>query len=330
MPVQVESRQARAIQVTPSAALELMWVLHNAEADHVLDGGRFASLEPVRIAHGQALQSFWGDDVRGFTEMVVLAQRSGTLQELEVERFFARLEKAATSDQAIPSLLSESPAERVAIARRLELLRTDAGLRARYIGLLETVWDSVKAEWDATGRQAVVTMAREWQKRLEQGVSYLELLQRRRLWPSRPELDELAEADAAEGRLVLSPGWFYGDIHVVELDGMMYAGRGIRPKGDEEDCRHAANHVSNTLKTFADPTRLAILLWLAHQPASVTEVARHFKLSQPTVSAHVQLLREAGVLEEKSEGRSSKLSANEESLRRVFGGALDELLEHFV
>ena len=36
MPVQVESRQARAIQVTPSAALELMWVLHNAEADHVL------------------------------------------------------------------------------------------------------------------------------------------------------------------------------------------------------------------------------------------------------------------------------------------------------
>jgi DNA-binding transcriptional ArsR family regulator len=330
MPVQVESRQARAIQVTPSAALELMWVLHNAEADHVLEGGRFASLEPVRIAHGQALQSFWGDDVRGFTEMVVLAQRSGTLQELEVERFFARLEKAATSDQAIPSLLSESPAERVAIARRLELLRTDAGLRARYIGLLETVWDSVKAEWDATGRQAVLTMAREWQRRLEQGVSYLELLQRRRLWPSRPELDELAEADAAEGRLVLSPGWFYGDIHVVELDGMMYAGRGIRPKGDEEDCRHAANHVSNSLKTFADPTRLAILLWLAHQPASVTEVARHFKLSQPTVSAHVQLLREAGVLEEKSEGRSSKLSANEESLRRVFGGALDELLEHFV
>jgi DNA-binding transcriptional ArsR family regulator len=284
----------------------------------------------VRIAHGQALQSFWGDDVRGFTEMVVLAQRSGTLQDLEIERFFAGLEKAATSDQAIPSLLSESPAERAAIARRLELLRTDAGQRARYIGLLETVWDSVKAEWDATGRQAVITMAREWQRRLEQGVSYLELLQRRRLWPSRPELDELAEADAAEGRLVLSPGWFYGDIHVVELDGMMYAGRGIRPKGDEEDYRHAANHVSNSLKTFADPTRLAILLWLAHQPASVTEIARHFKLSQPTVSAHVQLLREAGVLEEKSEGRSSKLSANEESLRRVFGGALDELLEHFV
>jgi DNA-binding transcriptional ArsR family regulator len=328
MPVQVESRQTLRIQVAPSAALELMWVLHNAKADHVLEG-RFSSLEPVRVRLGPALKSFWADDVRGFTEMVVLAQRSGSLRELDIDAFFAGLDQAARSSAATPSLLSESPAERAAIARRLELLRSDPGIRAGYIELLERVWAAVNAEWEATGRHAVVATAREWQRRLEQGVSYMELLQRRRLWPSRPELDELAESDAAEGRLVLSPGWFYGDIHVVELDGMMYAGRGVRPKGDEEGCRHTASHVSTSLKTFADPTRLAILLWLAHQPASVTEIARHFKLSQPTVSAHVQLLREAGVLEEKSEGRSAKLSANEESLRRVFSGAQDELLEHF-
>jgi DNA-binding transcriptional ArsR family regulator len=328
MPVQVESRQALSTQVVPSAALELMWVLHNATADHVLEG-RFASLEPVRVALGPALKSFWSDDFRGFTEMVVLAQRSGTLRELDIDAFFARLDRAAASVAETPSLLSESPAERVAIGRRLDLLRTDARLRAGYAALLEKVWSSVKTEWESAGRPAVVSAARDWQRRLEQGVSYMELLQRRRLWPSRPELDELAEADAAEGRLVISPGWFYGDIHVVELDGMMYAGRSIRPKGDEEDCRHTASHVSSTLKVFADPTRLAILLWLAHQPASVTEIARHFKLSQPTVSAHVQLLRDAGVLEEKSEGRSAKLSANEESLRRVFSGAQDELLEHF-
>jgi len=328
MPVQVESRQTLGIVVAPSAALELMWVLHNAKADHVLEG-RFASLETVRVTHGPALKAFWADDLRGFTEMVVLAHRSGTLQELDIDRFFAGLEKAATSDDDIPSLLSESPAERVAIAKRLALLRTDAGLRARYGRLLEMVWASVRLEWESTGRQAVVAVGREWQRRLEHGVNYMELLQRRRLWPSRPELDELAEADAAEARLVLSPGWFYGDIHVVELDGMMYTGRGVRPKGDEEGCRHTASHVSTSLKAFADPTRLAILLWLAHQAASVTEIARHFKLSQPTVSAHVQLLREAGLLEEKTEGRSGKLSANEQSLRRVLSAAQDELLEHF-
>lgn len=328
MPIQVESRPALAIQVAPSAALELMWVLHNAKADHVLKG-RFASLEPVRVAHGPALRSFWGDEVRGFTEMVVLAQRSGALRELAIDGFFKGLEQAATSDAATPSLLSESPAERIAIGKRLDILRTDAKVRARYAGLLKDVWGAVRGEWESTGRQAVVAAGREWQRRLEQGTGFMELLQRRRLWPSRPELDELAEVDAAEGRMILSPGWFFGDIHVVELDGTMYAGRGVRSRGDEDECLHAGKHVAASLKAFADPTRLAILLWLAHQPASVTEVARHFKLSQPTVSAHVQLLREAGVLEEKSEGRSAKLSASEESLRRVFAEAQDLLLEHF-
>jgi DNA-binding transcriptional ArsR family regulator len=328
MPVQVESRTALSLQVAPSAAFELMWVLHNAKASHQLQG-RFASLEPVRVAHGPALNSFWADDVRGFTEMVVLAQRAGALRELDIDRFFAGLEQAATSDSPTPSLLSESPAERIAIGKRLDLLRTDAKLRARYAALLETVWDAVRAEWETTGRRAVVSAGREWQRRLEQGAGYMELLQRRRLWPSRPDLDELADADAGEGRLILSPGWFYGDIHVVEMDGTMYAGRGVRSKGDEDECRHTAKHVSAGLRAFADPTRLAILLWLAHQPASVTEVARHFKLSQPTVSAHVQLLREAGVLEEKSEGRSAKLSANEESVRRIFTESQDHVLEHF-
>src|SRR3981081_4377842 len=102
MPVQAESRQALRIQVAPSAALELMWVLHNATADHVLEG-RFASLERGRGAHGPALRSFWADDVRGFTEMVVLAQRSGTLQELEIDAFFKRLDRAAMSNTATPA-----------------------------------------------------------------------------------------------------------------------------------------------------------------------------------------------------------------------------------
>jgi DNA-binding transcriptional ArsR family regulator len=87
--------------------------------------------------------------------------------------------------------------------------------------------------------------------------------------------------------------------------------------------------VSNTLKAFADPTRLAILIWLAHEPASVTEISRHFKLSQPTVSAHVQLLRAGGVIEERPAGRRSLLSVRAESVREVLGGAEEALLKEF-
>ncbi|OLB91697.1 MAG: hypothetical protein AUI15_22490 [Actinobacteria bacterium 13_2_20CM_2_66_6] len=83
------------------------------------------------------------------------------------------------------------------------------------------------------------------------------------------------------------------------------------------------------MKALADPTRLTILLRLARQPASVTEIARQLKLSQPTVSAHVQVLREAGLLEERAVGRTAELSASEEGLRRLFSRTEDSLVRMF-
>jgi DNA-binding transcriptional ArsR family regulator len=312
--------------VVPSAALELMWILHNGGADHVLEG-RFASLEAMRAALGPTLRSFWGDGVRGFGEMVVLAERSGSLRDLDIDGFLAGAESAAASSAPTPSLLSETPAERAAIDKRLGALRADPKLRARYLDLLKQVWEAVRVEWEETGRAAVIAAARDWQKQLADGVPFRDLLQRTRLWPGRPEFEGLADAAAAEGRVVLTPGWFFGDIHVEEIDGWMFLGRGIRPHSHEADLRHTANHVSKTMKAFADPTRLAILMWLAQRPASVTEIARQFKLSQPTVSSHVQLLRDAGVIEDRPSGRSSSLSVPEESLREVLGGAEEALLK---
>ena len=338
MPIESNRPETANLRVTASAVLELMWVLHNGGADHELEG-RFATTEPIRIKYGPALRSFWPDRIRGFTEMVVLAERSGTLLDSDIRGFFAAFERAATSregdihdffaDARIPSLLSETPAERATVARRLEALRTDAGVRERYVSMLKEVWEAIRVEWEERGRAAVMAATREWQKQLAEGTPYRELLQRTRLWPGRADLDEIADADAAEGRMVLTPGWFFGDIHVVEIDGTMYLGRGIQPNGDFADQRHTAKHVSKTLKAFADPTRLSILMWLAHKPASVTEISRHFKLSQPTVSAHIQLLREAGVIEDRPAGRSSLLSVREESVREVLGGAEEALLKEF-
>jgi DNA-binding transcriptional ArsR family regulator len=326
MPIQSERAQLVGIQVVPSAALELMWVLHSSGADHVLEG-RFASLEPVRVTFGPTLRSFWGDGVRGLGEMVVLADRSGSLLDTDLRGFFAGVERAAASSAPTPSLLSESPAERTAIDKRLDSLRADPDVRRRYIALLQEVWEAVRIEWEESGRAAVIAATRDWQRQLADGIPFRELLQRTRLWPGRPDFEGLADAAAADGRMVLTPGWFFGDIHVEELDGWMYLGRGIQPHSHDADLRQTANHVSKTMKAFADPTRLAILMWLAQRPASVTEISRQFKLSQPTVSAHVQLLREAGVIEDRPNGRSSLLSVSEESVREVLGGAEESLLK---
>jgi ArsR family transcriptional regulator len=51
-------------------------------------------------------------------------------------------------------------------------------------------------------------------------------------------------------------------------------------------------------KALADPTRLEILRLLAAQrgPTCVCDVVAHFGLSQPTISHHLSVLREAGLV----------------------------------
>ena len=67
------------------------------------------------------------------------------------------------------------------------------------------------------------------------------------------------------------------------------------PLSEEEAARHAG-----LLKALADPTRLRILAILAAQPASeplcACDVETAFDLSQPTISHHLKVLREAGLV----------------------------------
>ncbi len=52
-------------------------------------------------------------------------------------------------------------------------------------------------------------------------------------------------------------------------------------------------------QALSDPTRRAILTRLAKGPASVTELAKPFKISQPAVSRHLKVLEQAGLLARK-------------------------------
>lgn len=325
----LDSSESSGIKVRTSAPLELMWVLHNCTAEHVL-GGPLASLESTRLELGAEINAFWSDGTRGFADVFVLAERAGTLFDLDLDRFFSRVDEAAQKTPEKLSLLSESPEERIALMGRLGRLRSDPALRRAYISLLRKVWESVRAEWESTGRRVVAAAASEWSRGLNEGTSYRELLVRHRLWDGRPELDELADAAAAAGRLVISPGWYFGKIHAIELDGDVYLGRWVRPKDEDATRQQVAARVAGKLKVLADPTRLGILLWLARRPASVTEIAGHFNLSQPTISAHVQILREAGLLDEKQLGRSAMLTASEQGLKRLFDGAEESMLRLFV
>jgi len=57
-----------------------------------------------------------------------------------------------------------------------------------------------------------------------------------------------------------------------------------------------SERLNATFAALADPTRRAILARLASGDASVTELAKPFRMSQPAISKHLKVLERAGLI----------------------------------
>jgi DNA-binding transcriptional ArsR family regulator len=57
-----------------------------------------------------------------------------------------------------------------------------------------------------------------------------------------------------------------------------------------------ADRLDSTFAALADPTRRAILARLASGEATVTELARPFRMTLPAVSKHLKVLERAGLI----------------------------------
>ena len=64
-----------------------------------------------------------------------------------------------------------------------------------------------------------------------------------------------------------------------------------------------SDQLSVTFAALADPTRRAILARVAEGEATVMELAEPFKLKLPTVSKHLKVLRQAGLV---TQGRQAQ------------------------
>ncbi len=70
---------------------------------------------------------------------------------------------------------------------------------------------------------------------------------------------------------------------------------------------------------IADPTRRALLLRLAEEgERSVNELLEPLPISQPAVSKHLRILREAGLARSRKQGRRRLYAIEPARLRQVF------------
>lgn len=71
---------------------------------------------------------------------------------------------------------------------------------------------------------------------------------------------------------------------------------------------------NDTFAALAHPLRREIVERLSRGPATVGEVTRDFAVSKPTISRHLRMLEEAGVVSRVIVGRNHRLALRPETL----------------
>lgn len=82
--------------------------------------------------------------------------------------------------------------------------------------------------------------------------------------------------------------------------------------------------IDDTLRALADPTRREILRSLREADLSAGEIAGRFAMTAPSISHHLNVLKEAGLVEAVRNGRHIIYSLNS----TVFQEILQELMDY--
>jgi ArsR family transcriptional regulator len=310
----------RTLRSAPSLACDLSWILSVAVRPHWRP--KFPTVSEHLIHReelSERIRTFWSDADHEtcFTETQILAHHAGALEETSPEALWEALEGAISTVPTDMGLESESAEDRVIFLRRLVRLKESRALFRSYVDLLREVWEPVDEMWQArlpmleeAGRQVVAE--------LEGG---------------RPLSDVFGEAceiftsmvsdisrrlDAGHPLLVV-PCLFFGKSLYLEFPGLTIVGSGFRR--NDAAARARTESLARRLKTVADPTRLALLHYLAAHPSTVGDLATSFGLAQPTVSMHMKTLRQSGLVRSERRDGRVRLSADPDAVEMM----LDEL-----
>lgn len=264
---------------------------------------------------------------REYGELLVAAWQAGMLLENDVESFLSALPAALAGDFPIPPLDSESPEIRELVARRLALLRTSAADREAYCEGLRDIWSIVRPYLESS-REATERAAAEFTVRAR-SEDDLRALVPGNAFLHKDEYQAAISAARTNGEVVIVPLGLGGSGQLFwTFPGVVLIGVGLESGERAEKRRERSERAAGRFKVLSDPTRVAILFELlrpSHNASTVTELASLFRLSQPTVSVHIKLLREAGLIRAERNGNQVHYQAADEVVRRFVDEAVEDI-----
>jgi DNA-binding transcriptional ArsR family regulator len=311
------ARRPKSVTAAPSLASDLSWLLSVAARPSMQ--ARYPQL--VEMFNGRedladCVRNFWsGPDEICFTEMQVLAHHGGALGETVPEALWEAIETAVATVPLDLDMPSESREEREIYVDRFRRLRESPTLLRSYLELLKEVWAPVDAMW----QQALPVIEEAGRHVLAQHESgrSLDILITPGCDILRENLPGIVSSVEAGKPLLFVPCLFFGSSMYLEFEELVVVGVGVG-HGDAM-ARARTESVARRLKAVADPTRLALLHSLATTASTVGELAALFRLAQPTVSMHIKVLRQSGLVLSERQGGRLRLSADPVAVESLIG-----------
>jgi DNA-binding transcriptional ArsR family regulator len=78
-----------------------------------------------------------------------------------------------------------------------------------------------------------------------------------------------------------------------------------------------ASTTSDAFNAIAEPRRRDILEFLAGDERSVSDIVDALEMAQPSVSKHLQVLRDVGLVSVRRDGRKTMVSINPDTLKTI-------------
>ena len=313
-----------AVSARPSAACEIFWALERIERNYKRIRQPRLDL-PTRIptAVQRRTAQFWSDWVSGFMELLVLADWAGVLFGTEAEDVLAIVQSQAVAGGPAPAFASELPEERTQLHRRLVQLSSDAGLRSEYVAMLRTAWEYFAPSWADAGLAAVTAACAAWSEHLAHE-DLLNLLPEHHVVRTMG-LDALVQSATAEGRIVLSPGYFYGNSHAFDLHSTLSVGISLERHPLDHRFRLSGHIVAGQLAVLGNPDRSTLLAAVQAGHVTEAELARACGLSPSAVRRHLNVLRRADLVVAEG-GRPVRYRVAQDAIERLFNDSIARLL----
>lgn len=318
------AREIIRVQAAPSAIFELMHV-GNRLTPRVRRHKRSLWMEELiarRPNLGSPLFSFWDDDYPVGIELPFVAAYYGYIRDTDAARFFDSLPELmlrnhhATLNRpkgtAAQSLLTEADMRMTEVIDARIARLTEAEFANLYAELWMEIWAEMKPLWEREGLPLCAREAEHINKALLKGDNVLDIVPREHLGHLE-RYSSIVTTYSQQSFVLVTPMYFINvGGHTIYAEEMLCIGYGIQHENATQALAQRSQNLAQHVKALADPTRLMILSLISEFKHDITvgDLAKRFSVSQPTISGHLKILREAELVQVTREGNRAYYTAD--------------------